>query len=71
MKLLVAADSTLKIVRTIQAPGYAAQMGDVDLNGKKQGYAAICLFTTTSYGKPTTVWGYALPNGNSGFIDAG
>lgn len=70
-KPVVAADSTLNFVRKLQLPGYAARMGDSDLTGKKQGYAAICLFKTTNYGKPVTVWGYYLPDGDSGFIDAG
>jgi hypothetical protein len=71
IKLLVAANSTLKSVRRILAPGYAVSIGETELTGKKQGFAAICLFHGINHGAPAKGWSYDLPDGEAGFINAG
>ena len=68
---IVAVNSTLAMVRKLELPGYAKRMGDTELTGASQGYAAICLFKTTDNGAPKEVWTFALPNGDQGFINAG
>lgn len=67
---IVAVNSTIAFVRTLEAPGYAKRTGDEVLSGTTQGYAAICLFKTAQNGAPVNVWSYALPSGDSGGIDA-
>ena len=71
VKLLVAADSTLSIVRRVEAPGYAQSQGDAVLEGSEQGYAARSLVSGISCGSPIEGWSFDLPDGDSGFINPG
>ncbi len=68
-KPLVAANATLSFVRSIEAPGSAKMRNDPNLSGKKQGYAAICLMRFKNNGQYLTLWEYALPDRETGFID--
>jgi hypothetical protein len=70
-KPLVAANSTLKFVRKLEAPGYVQRERLVDLEGKKEGYAAICLMKFVSKGETERIWAYYLPDRASGPINAG
>jgi hypothetical protein len=66
---LVAVNSTLKLLRKLETPALLARTDDSMLTSDKQGYAAICLFVFTDFGKPTKTWTFALPTGDSDFID--
>ncbi len=67
---LVAANSSLKFVRSLEAPSYLATTINPTLKSKQQAYAAICLFRVKNYGKLEKIWSYGLPNGDGGFIHA-
>jgi hypothetical protein len=68
-KPLVAVNSSLKFVRTLESPSYLATTINSTLKSNQQGYAAICLFKMLNYGKPEKIWSYGLPNGDGGFIN--
>jgi hypothetical protein len=67
-KPLVAANSSLKFVRSLESSSYLAQTNNSTLKSSEQGYAAICLFTVKNYGKLEKLWSYGLQNGDGGFI---
>jgi hypothetical protein len=71
LKPIVAANATLRLVRKIEAPGFAVAHKDPILTTNEQGYAAICLFNTTSDGQQAKMWVYDLPDGNGDTIDPG
>lgn len=68
---LVAADSTLTYIRSLDFPGPSVEGDDPNLHSNKKGYAAICLIGVTLNGQHLTIWEYALPNRESGTIAAG
>ena len=67
---LAARNSTLRFLRKIMF-GSPELKRDSILSSHRQGYAAICIFKTTDYGKPVTVGNYQLTPPNDGSGGAG
>jgi hypothetical protein len=67
---LAARNATLSFVRKIMFGSPELQKDSI-LSSHRQGYAAICIFKTTDYGKPVTVGEYHLTPPNDGSGGAG